>query len=860
MPDIQQEIREWLHEQPDWLQQAAEMLLSSDSVKDADIPSLVVRLKTQEGQQKTTHRAFDGLAPTLTPGSELRLLKIGDISGIENLGPRIPLGFGTGNLCVIYGPNGSGKSGYTRLLKRACGKPRAKELKPNVFRPAPATRKCRMGYQIEGVPRSIEWLADEAPIDDLRAVDIFDGDAALNYLTGETAVAYTPPTVALFEALASVCDRVKSQLQAEQDRIVSALPALPAEYAGTLAGTTYGLLRPDLDESAIQSVVKWRDEDRRLLDQLTERLKSADPAALARTKRSTKVQIDQIADLIRRAATALAAERIVEIRALRSGAATKRRIVTESEVVASSKLVGMGTETWRALWEAARAYSQTAYPDRDYPVTDDALCLFCQQNIQADAKKRFKEFDDFVKGALESEAKTAEAAYQQALEALPATLTEVEIATRCQAASLLESSWPERLGDFWDKVGIARRKLLDAEVPEQATPVTPESTIVNELSMRSDALEGEAAQHDQDAKSFDRAKAATDQLNLKARQWTTQQADAVIAEIARLQQVAVYETWKRSANSQRISVKAGDVAKQVITAAFVERFNQELKALGASRIRVELVKTRMEKGKALHRLRLKGVQTGQDLPESILSEGERRIVGLAAFLADVAQRPHVAPFVFDDPISSLDHEFEWFVAVRLAELAQNRQVLVFTHRLSLYGAMEDAAKKIGESWKQKQLHQLCIESFSGVAGHPADQATWSATTTKANNILLTRLGEATKVGETLGLDAYRNLAQGICSDFRKLLERTVEDDLFNQVVKRHRRSITTDNRLIVLQHISLADCKFIDDLMTRYSFYEHSQSSEIPSFIPEEPELRNDIESLKKWREDFKKRPTEATA
>jgi hypothetical protein len=48
--------------------------------------------------------------------------------------------------------------------------------------------------------------------------------------------------------------------------------------------------------------------------------------------------------------------------------------------------------------------------------------------------------------------------------------------------------------------------------------------------------------------------------------------------------------------------------------------------------------------------------------------------------------------------------------------------------------------------------------------------------------------------------------------------------------------------------------------MTKYSCYEHSQSWETPSFVPEEPELREDLESLKKWREDFKKRPTGATA
>lgn len=860
MPDIPQSIRDWLHEQPDWLQQAVETLLSSGVVSDTDVQNLVASLKTPEGQQATSHRIFDGLAPTPSSTTKLRLLEIADIRGIENLGPRIPLGFGPGNLCVIYGHNGSGKSGYTRLLKRACGKPRAKELKHNVFQPPPAVRKCRFSYQVAEVARHVEWSPNGAPVDDLRAVDIFDADAAVVYLTEETAAAYTPPSVALFEALAAVCDRIKMQLQTEQDRLVSVLPTLPTEYTGTVAGIAYNEVGPDLDATALQSHFHWRDEDKHALDHLTERLKADDPAALARTKRSTKLQIDQLANLLQNASTAFSDERISGMRALQADTLTKRRIATESAHIDAARLDGIGTDTWRALWEAARAYSQTVYPGRDFPVTDDALCVLCHQELGQDAQQRFLDFDGFVRGKLETEAETAEEAYRQALAGLPTALTGDEIATRCQAAGLTEDGWLERLGHCWNQVAGVRAAVLTGEVAGPATPVDLSISILDEMTARSEALEREAAQHDQDATNFDRAQAVTDKLELEARRWTTQQSDAISAEVARLQQLGNYENWKRSANSQRVSVKAGDIAEQVITEAFVDRFNRELKALGAPRIRVELFKTRTEKGKALHKLRLKGAQTGQDLPESVLSDGERRIVGLAAFLADVSEQPHVAPFVFDDPISSLDHDFEWCVALRLAELAQSRQVLVFTHRLSLYGAMEDAAKKIGESWKEQHLYQHCIESFSGVAGHPADQAAWNANTTKANNILLTRLEEAKKAGEASGADAYRSLAQGLCSDFRKLLERSVEFDLFNQVVRRHRRSITTDGRLPKLAHISTADCKFIDDLMSKYSCYEHSQSPETTVFIPEEFELREDLESLKKWREDFKRRPTGSTA
>lgn len=857
MPDVNETIIEWLHGQQDWLQQATEMLLTQGCLSSAQLDELVAYLKTAEGQEVTNHRRFDSLAAHATATGELRLTEIGDISGIENLAPRQPLNFGKGNLCVIYGHNGSGKSGYTRLLTRVCGKPQANDLKPNVFEAPPTERRCRVHYSENGVASDVEWPANSAPIDALRPVDIFDTEIAVAYLKEEAAATYMPPSVALFEELASVCNRIKEQLQSEQETLVVTLPELPSEYVGAQVGATYRRLGlSSVDGPEIQRIIQWELHEQAELDQLGERLKTADPGQLAHNKRKTKQQLEQLVSKLKMVASVFGKEGLGPIRSLRAEATSKRRLATEAAKVESAELEGVGTDTWRALWEAARVYSQAPYPGQQYPVTDDARCVLCHQQLGESAQRRLQEFETFVQGQLETEAKAAERIYRQALDSLPSGLTEEQAATVCQAAGLNDGPWETKLAEAWRKVDHVRAALLEHEAKGEIAPVEWPSNIIEELSNRAQSLEYEAAQHDEDARHFDRAQAAKEKLNLEARKWTAQQAGAIRAELERLRKVALYEKWKRSTNSQGISRKAGEVGEQVITQAFVDRFNRELKALGASRIKVELYKSRTTRGKSLYKLRLKGAQTGRDLPESVLSEGERRIVGLAAFLADVAEQPYAAPFVFDDPISSLDHDYEWHVAVRLAQLAQSRQVLVFTHRLSLYGAMEDAAKKVSETWRDDHLQQLCIESFSGTAGHPAHQAVWNANTKKANNILLQRLDDARKVGEDSGAEAYRGLSQGICSDFRKLLERTVEDDLLNQVVRRHRRSVTTDNRLAPLPLISHEDCQFIDGMMTKYSCYEHSQSSEVPVFIPEADELRVDIESLKEWREGFRKRPS----
>jgi len=99
-------------------------------------------------------------------------------------------------------------------------------------------------------------------------------------------------------------------------------------------------------------------------------------------------------------------------------------------------------------------------------------------------------------------------------------------------------------------------------------------------------------------------------------------------------------------------------------------------------------------GRVYHRISLRN--TVKEVKTSdILSEGEFRIVSLAAFLADSGGRGGRTPFIFDDPISSLDHVYEEATARRLVELSQTRQVVIFTHRLSLVGFLDKYAEKQG---------------------------------------------------------------------------------------------------------------------------------------------------------------------
>ncbi len=639
------------------------------------------------------------------------------------------------------------------------------------------------------------------------------------------------------------------------------LPVLPAEYQQTKAGRQYNGPIINSNPAEIQAIQSWSPEEEQKLTNLNERLNTAAPAALANQKRARKGQIEKIANDIKNATIAYTAEKLQDISNKRQDALTKRQIAEQAGQVAAAKLEGVGTDTWKAMWEAARQYSQQAYPQEAFPaVANDARCVLCHQELASDAKQRLQDFEAFVQGSVEAAAITAKESYETALEALPPAPDEAVLVQTCQAAGLIDEALIESIKVFWRNIAASRIAIQAEENLDAVIPVASPLAAITALDTKIAELTAQAEQHDQDAANFNRANAAQEKKELEAKKWTAQQSAAITDELTRLKKVAEFDSWIKLTNTNSITAKGGQIAEAAITEAYIGRFNNELKKLGATKIKVELAKTRANKGRTYHAIKLMGLEDTVAKPEEILSEGERRIISLAAFLADAAEKPNASTFIFDDPISSLDQDFELAVAKRLVELAKDRQVLVFTHRLSLYVALESEAKKVGDDWRKQHHNSKWIESFAGSAGQTAEESARSVNTNKANNILLTKVSDAKRKGEQEGADAYRALASGLCSEIRILLERTVENDLLNAIVIRYRNSVTTDNKLADLTKITLEDCRFIDKLMTKYSTLVHSQSTENPIGLPEHEELSSDLQKLKDWRDEFSKRQVEGVA
>jgi len=844
------ELITWFQGRPKWLQEAARLLLANGRLSEDDIANLMSKCMLEAASKNMAAAApfpVDALiTESVTP---LRLCSIENLNGINALAPRKPLDLGPDNLVVIYGGNGSGKSSYVRLLKHVCGARNSGKLHPNVFSVDEAPQTAVIKYRVDEEEVQISWDISDGVHADLRHVDIFDTECGRMYLESESEVTYEPPVLLFFSDLILVCEQIVQRLEDQLGRLVSRLANIPVEFNDTVSGKWYKNLCVSTLPGEVVSEAGWNQEDDKALSDLEMRLAEKAPAERGKELHAKKRYVEDMHEEIEALLQRLSEDSCRLILQLKKQKTIKQQAV---QVIASaaftgSPLDGVGSDIWKQLWEYARQYSQAqAYPELTFPnLASDAKCVLCQQPLSDDAKKRLTSFEDFVKGQAEIEANDAEKVFNDAITGIGEIPSDEQVKIKFDAAGV---AYEGDLPPIVESIQLLRDRkatLLQAESTD-ALPSLPDlNSWITQMKQIAKEYSEAVMKCQEDAVSDARPKLNSELSELKARKWISGQVDAINAEIQRLQTLEQLGSAKRLADTRGLSRKKGELSESLITEAFIQRFRTELHVLGASRIKVRLGKKRVDRGRVLHELRLEQAQSG--VPREVLSEGEHRIVSLAAFLADVTGKLHPAPFVFDDPISSLDQNFEEAVVQRLVRLAADRQVIVFTHRISLLVLLQDYGKK-----EERDPKVTCVRSEAWGTGEPGDTPLFAKKPEKALNTLLNdSLAKARNALHKEGQSSYSILAKAICSDFRIVLERMIEVDLLADVVQRFRRAITTQGKLEKLPKITPEDCRLFDELMTKYSRYEHSQPNEAPVVLPDPEELKADMESLRDWRISF---------
>jgi energy-coupling factor transporter ATP-binding protein EcfA2 len=849
---IVQSLPEWFSERPQWIQVAASRLLHQSELTDKDISELATICQNEsDGKVVDITGSFSvNSFPGAATGT-LRLCSVSDVEGVNALAPRTPLEFGKSNLTIVYGNNGSGKSGYVRLLKHVCGARETGVLHRNVFKSSSGPQKACISFEQDGVQKKHMWSVEQGVCDDISNIDIFDTSFGKVFASNDDEVSYEPPILSFFSSLILLCEKVATILDVEASQHQSKKPNIPADKKVTPEGIWYEAIDAQTTVNDIDKYCTFNSNDETEIQTLQQRLGEQAPADKAKQLIMQKQHIDTLVDDAQKHLEQLSDENIRRITAAR-----KKSIITKAaadtaagELFSGTKLDGVGSDIWKELWEVARKYSvSVAYNEAEYPnVSDDSLCVLCHQTLSPEAKERLISFENFVKGEMQKTATDAAKEYGIAMQTIEVLPTSETLKTRIDAAGISDDELVSQVTDFFAQIQDRSDQLLEIESEEDLTIRLPSKKWIEKAIINSNDLKELAAKYDEDAKSDNREDIKWKLSSLQARKWLSEHRAAIEEEVARLKLLNLIQGAKRLTNTKILSQKKGELSDALITEAFVQRFNGELKALGATRVKVELVRSKVSKGRVLHKLQLRGAS--QSGLADVLSEGENRIVSIAAFLADVTGKSNQAPFVFDDPISSLDQSYEEAVVKRLIDLSSDKQIIIFTHRLSLLGTIKHFADK--ESIKSDVVS---IRAVDWGVGEPAPMPLSQSDIKSALNILMNqRLQSSTKASNDGDFDRAERELKSICSDFRIILERAIENDLLCGIVQRYQRPVHT-LKLKELAKLNENDCNLLDLLMTKYSVFEHSQPEEAPVELPKPDELLDDMKSLKNWREEYSKR------
>ncbi len=682
----------WLLERPRWLQTAATALLQHQRLFDANELNQFADLAVSDAaaEQATFAAVAPGSFDAPSPMSTARLQALECIKGANALRENASLDFGETAISVVYGANGSGKSSFARVLKQARGPTVAADLVPDVFRADNVAPSATIVLERNGAKHSHPWTQAAGPLAVLRHVHLFDARTALTYLTAKNEAAYEPRLMRFVTMLVGVCDSVQQILEERRRAAVRLMPITPPALDGTDASAFLAKLRGTVKEPAILKACSYTAEDHQARLALELALHEKDVAARLIQVAQEKSRLAVVTQRVKAAAGAYAVPQLVEFRRLREAARAKRQIASvDAGKIFAGALQGVGEPAWQAMWNAARAYSETsAYPNVAFPqVAPAAKCVLCQQEISPAAAERMSGFQRFVLGVTETDAKKAEVELAAFVSKFPpissrdAWIPDAEFlgVTGPVSAAFLDAIAERALEVRTGALATLAGGDSASGAVMQATTVTGERIAATEKALRELQQEGKRIEMDRRL------------CELRASEWMVQNIDAIRAEVARLASDERIAKGMALTKTNALTAMKNELAEEELTKGYQARFAAELEALGGKRLRVKPVAIKEGKGKIVFKLVLDGAVRAAE-PNTVLSDGEMRLVALAAFLADITGIGHPTPFVFDDPISSLDQDFEERVVARLVALARTRQVIVFTHRLSLTTLLDEAVE------------------------------------------------------------------------------------------------------------------------------------------------------------------------
>lgn len=857
---IYEGVLAWADRLPPWRQDALRRLCVQGEWDDADLGEILDLAKQHHG----IGSALDP-APRLIPfardhfpaeANRDATVVLTSLHTLVNVG-KIPsdqtLEFQSRGLTIAYGGNGTGKSGYARVLKQACRARSPGTVYANAYDPnfPQLTPSATITFELDGTPDQALWSGQRGhvPRPELRGISVFDGDCARHYLQAREAATFQPVALTYLQQLANGLNQaLRPRLQAEITGLAVDVTPFNVIPADTDAGRAVHPISATTDLVRARALAALTTDEQAELARLPREISEADPTAKATLLDNAATKVDELVNAITTAAGVVSDDAI-------DAAQSAHRTLLDAEAAeraasallqaedATPLLPGTGQGSWALLFNAARAYSiGAAYPEQGFPVTGEgAQCVLCQQELTPAAKDRLQRFDRYVRDTASEAAQAARTAWQRLVRdvgqaTVTFTVSQImsdslrgRIETLPNDIRIFQEDLLSRLQ--WLRTAVANGQWQGKPAYHGANPIASIRQIADNLRTEAIALRA----------NLDVAALAAKRLRLKeldARRLLLEHIDSIAHVVGNLDQKAkLQKCLEDIGNTRPISLFAGQLAKTYISEALAGRMNDELRKLDLYHIRAGVSSTGD----------MGSVRLGILLPDSqldphlVLSEAEQRMCALAYFFAELQQSGSTSGIVFDDPVSSLDHNHRTAAARRIVEESAVRQVIVFTHDAVFFGELNTLCGDAGLAPSVKSISYRAAGPGYIDAGLPYDMRR------HRERIAQHRIDHqriAANFNNPPG-DDERLAIRNAYDDLRVTIEVGIEDTILNETVVRFRDNISVGrlDGVMIVQDAEYREVQRLHDKCCR-NVRAHSHAAGQQRAVTQPAELLQDIDAV----------------
>lgn len=856
---IYQEIVQWSQNKPLFMRDALRRLVSNPSLTQTDIDELILILKKEVGYVGITISDIPiniTNIPTQINSntSKIRLLAIENPININSLYNKTKLAFPTDGLTIIYGNNGSGKSSYARLLKKLCwSRHKNIELKKNVYTKDLSPQSVNIKFEDAGTTNTFMWNQGNATHQSLNSIFLFDSSCADIYLNNENNTEYKPIGIDVLERLIPICKSIDIKLNSELQELHTLKPSLDAtKYASTDLLKWYKNVENNTQDD-IDKKINYTQAFVNRKKELSLLLKTNNPVQ-ENLKITQKIKrFETYSKQIETVEQKFSFDNIELCKKIKIEYYNKKEAysLAQISIKGNDPLSGVGSESWRLMWEAAKQFAISeihpltqTFPDS----VSNEKCVLCQQSLSIESQERLVRFNRFVNDKTSNEYFAIEGKLKLVIQ----KLEEFNIPTSDTLQELISDipKFQERFNEFSFQLNELKVSLLEFLTPEYKEGINYKSqlqilsTIIGEEINR---LGEEIKKNSQLAQS--RGLLEKEFLELEALEYLSTQLSIIIKYNQEYKLKKSINLCKSKINTTLISKKVGELmestAIQLQQVEFLKHLNYLNKDIAS---KISITKTKTTDGVTHQKC---GFNNINEPLSKILSEGEQKIVALSNFLSECTIDNATNTLIFDDPVTSLDQDFREAIANIIVKLSSDRQIIVLTHDLFFLRLLIDTHKKEHST----DCAVLGLTKNNEISGYSSDEIPYLAKNTQERiNSIRAIIEKISSVQQTdqLLIETFLDSAR---KRFRMLIEKSVEEFLANKSIERFSRNINVKSgnlsSFVIVEH---ADIQFLLSLFGKYSITEHDGSSATTYQLPLQTEIISDLGDFDRWKIGFQAR------